>query len=351
MNKHKKTFVILVPGFPENEADSACLPLQQSIVKNIKDAYPALSPIVLSFQYPYFKKKYDWLDIPVISFDGRNKGGLTRLLTRRSIFAALKEIHRSSEIVGLLSFWYGECAYVGKRFADKYGLRHYCWLMGQDAKKKNKYPGILHLKSNELIALSDFLQEEFEKNHGTKPAHVIPPGVDSNQFPSMQPVKDIDILAAGSLIPLKQYSIFIDIVSAIKKQMPGIKGVLVGDGPEKSKLQELITKHDLQSTITLTGELSHPEVLKMMQRAKLFLHTSSYEGFGMVCIEALYAGCEVISFNRVMKEDIERWHIVEDKEEMHRKVYQLLNTLNEPVKALPFTISQSVDKVIRLFQA
>jgi glycosyltransferase involved in cell wall biosynthesis len=223
--------------------------------------------------------------------------------------------------------------------------------MGQDAKKENKYPGIIHLKSNELVALSDFLQDEFEKNHRIKPGFVIPPGVDSNLFSSAQPVKDVDILAAGSLIPLKQYSIFIEVVAALKKQIPGIKAVLTGDGPEKSKLQALIAGHDLQSTITLTGELSHPEVLKMMQRAKLFLHTSSYEGFGMVCLEALYAGCEVISFNRVMKQDIEHWHIVKEKEEMHRKAYQLLNNANEVAKTLPFTINQSVDRVMHLFQS
>jgi DNA-binding NarL/FixJ family response regulator len=37
----------------------------------------------------------------------------------------------------------------------------------------------------------------------------------------------------------------------------------------------------LQSTIVLTGELSHIATLQLMQRTKLFLHTSSYEGFGV----------------------------------------------------------------------
>jgi len=48
----------------------------------------------------------------------------------------------------LLSFWYGECALVGKKFADKYSIKHYCWMWGQDAKKENKYVGQLHLKED-----------------------------------------------------------------------------------------------------------------------------------------------------------------------------------------------------------
>src|SRR5258706_5479409 len=213
MKKDEETLIILIPGFPENEGDSTCLPMQQSFVKRAKEIYPDLQIIVLSFQYPYFKKKYNWFNIPVTSFDGRNKNGLPRLLLRQKLYKTLKEYHSSLNIIGLLSFWYGECAWVGKKFADKYDLRHYCWIMGQDAKRENKYPRRLQSKANELIALSDFLQDEFEKNHGTRPEYVIPPGAASEQSGNAGQQKVIDIIAAGSLIPLKQYEIFVDIIA------------------------------------------------------------------------------------------------------------------------------------------
>ena len=80
-----ETLVILTPGFPENEADTTCMPMQQSLIRTLKKEYPELNIIVLSFQYPYFKKTYKWFDTTVISFDGRNKGGLRRLLLRKKI--------------------------------------------------------------------------------------------------------------------------------------------------------------------------------------------------------------------------------------------------------------------------
>jgi glycosyltransferase involved in cell wall biosynthesis len=350
MSKDKKTLIILIPGFPENEADTTCLPLQQQFVLSLEELYPQLNIIVLSFQYPYFEKKYTWHETTVISFNGQNKRGLSRLWLRRKLNRALEDIQETFEIIGLLSFWYGECAYIGKRFADKYGLKHYCWLMGQDARKNNKYPARIPLKENELIALSDFLQDEFERNYGVKADHVIPPGINAKQFHSFTTKKDIDILGAGSLISLKQYEIFVEVVAGIKKQLPGIKAVLVGNGPEKNKLQELISRSGLEKNITLTGELSYPEVLQWMQRAKVFLHTSSYEGFGVVMLEALYGGAAVISFVRPMKKEIKNWHIVATKEEMKQMVLdQLLHPLQNYQRPLQFSLEDCVKAIMQLF--
>jgi len=304
----EKTLIILTPGFPESESDSTCLPMQQSFVKTLKELYPGINIIVLSFQYPYHKNVYHWFDIKVIPFNGRNKGGLTKISLRRKINAVLDQIYNSSKIIGLLSFWSNECAWIGKKFSDKHGIKHYCWILGQDAKKENKYPEQLQFQSNELIALSDFVQTEFEKNHGVRPQFVISPGIDEKLFDNSPKEKDIDLFGAGSLIPLKQYDIFLQVVAEIKKGVSGVKAVIAGKGPEKEKLELLITKLKLENNVTLSGELPYHEVLKLMQRTKVFLHPSSYEGFGCVCLEALYGGAKVISFCKPMKNEIEHWH-------------------------------------------
>ena len=119
MNSENNTLVILTPGFPGSEADTTCLPMQQHLIRTLQANYPALKIIVLSFQYPYHTKKYTWFGIDVVPFSGRNKGGLQRLMRQKKIIKALKAIHQTNKITGLLSFWYGECALVGKRFADK----------------------------------------------------------------------------------------------------------------------------------------------------------------------------------------------------------------------------------------
>jgi glycosyltransferase involved in cell wall biosynthesis len=352
MNNKKKTLVILTPGFPDSEADTTCLPMQQQFARSLKELYPSLNTIILSFQYPYHSKTYKWFDATVISFNGRNKGGLSKLRLRQKINNSLKKIHNENRIIGLLSFWYNECAWIGKKFGEKNSIKHYCWLLGQDAKKENKYPKRLKPSASELIALSDFLQDEFEKNHGTRPFTVIPPGIEAKQVDNSMKEKNIDLLAAGSLIPLKQYEIFIEIIAEIKKQLPHIKAMLVGDGPEREKLQDLVANLGLKENISLPGELPHYEVLQLMERTKVFLHPSSYEGFGVVCIEALYAATHVISFVKPMKKEIANWQISNTKEEMVQKT--LANLQNPDIvyqRTLPFTMNATVEMMMELFNA
>ncbi len=351
MKTASDTLVILIPGFPKDENDSTCLPSQQVFVRCLKSLYPELHIIVLSFQYPYHRSPYQWHGIEVIPFSGRNRGGIRRLWLRQNIYDCLKKIHLQHNLIGLLSFWYGECAVSGNRFGKKYGIRHYCWIRGQDAKKDNKSPRKFQLPSVELIALSDFLQEELERNHRTKPFTVIPPGVDTNCFPEPKPKKDIDLLAAGSLIPLKQYAFFIEVVAAVKKHIPSVRAVLAGDGPQQPLLQQMIDCTDLRENILLTGELPHREVLHLMQKSKVFVHPSSYEGFSGVCLEALAAGCHVISFCRAMKREVDQWYIVQSKKEMTEKTVELLTGEHISYKpVVPYTVDSSVEQIMKLFK-
>lgn len=349
MKTEQKTFIILTPGFPSNEADTTCLPAQQLFVQHLHEQFPAINIIVLAFQYPFSNSNYKWKGVQVVSFNGRNRGGLQRLHTWYKVRRHLAALHRAHSIAGLFSFWCTECALVGERFARKYGPRHFTWILGQDARKSNKFVRIVKPAAGSLVAMSDFLADEFERNHFIRPRHVICNGIDPRMFPQQQPPRSIDVLGAGSLIALKQYDVFIDIISQAKKTFPGIKAVIVGDGPERAPLQSAILSRQLTHEVTLAGEKPHPEVLQLMQQSKIFLHTSSYEGFSTVSIEALYAGAHVISFCNPVYEKIPHWHVVRNREEMLRKLLELLATAQDHEPVAPFLMSETAVKIMRLF--
>ena len=350
MKNENKTFIILTPGFAASESDTVCLPMQQQFVKTIKLLYPQLEIIIISFQYPYFKDSYQWFGNTVKTYDGRNAGGVQRLLLRKKIYRDLKKIQEEREIIGLLSFWLGECALVGKRFGEKHSIRHYCWISGQDARKANKYPQRVAPKPGELIALSDFLRDEFERNHGIRPAWVIPPGFDTKLMDAAEINKDIEILSVGSLIPLKQFEVFVEAVAEIKKSLPLVKARLVGEGPERKKISDLVAQYELGPNIQLTGELTYGEVLSLMQRSKVLLHPSSYEGFSGVCMEALAMGAHVISFCKPMEQNFEQWHVAGSKEEMKVIAIQLLLDQKTSYRQYVFyTMEDTVRKMMGLY--
>jgi glycosyltransferase involved in cell wall biosynthesis len=100
--------------------------------------------------------------------------------------------------------------------------------------------------------------------------------------------------------------------------------MLCGDGEDRNRIEEMIRQHSMEEYLELSGHLPYADVLKLMQRSKILLHPSSYEGFGMVCLEALYAGAHVISFTQPMHHDIKNWHVVKTTEEMQAKASELL---------------------------
>jgi hypothetical protein len=86
-----------------------------------------------------------------------------------------------------------------------------------------------------------------------------------------------------------------------------------------------------------------------MQRSKLLLHPSSYEGFSGVCLESLFAGAHVISFCKAMNFEIEHWHLVSSEENMKQKALSILENPSTPYSSvLVYSIKEVGRKMMEL---
>lgn len=304
---------------------------------------------IMALQYPPHKNEYHWHGLLVIPFNSNKYGRLLRPALWGKVFGRLDRIDRTNG-AGILSFWYSETALIGRWYARRRKLRHLCWILGQDARRKNHYARWFRPKQHELVALSDFLADEFYRNHRVRPYHIIPNAVAPSEFENnFTRERTIDILGVGSLIPLKQYDHFVDVVAGLKKKYPSIRAVLCGRGPEEDRLRDKTRELHLHENISLAGEVAHEKALAMMQRSKILLHPSSYEGYSSACLEALYAGCHVISFTRAEKQDIDHWHVVATREEMSVKAAEILNNVDFS-SVLVHTMEDSASKMIALFK-
>jgi glycosyltransferase involved in cell wall biosynthesis len=350
MKPLNKALIVLIPGFPVNEADTTCLPAQQLLIRKINKLLPSLEIIIIAFQHPFYNKEYVWFGNRVIPFNGANKGGISQKILWLKVFSRLNKLRKQKNIIGVFSCWCTECALVGKYFSERNNLQHYIWICGQDARANNKLVKRIQPKPDSLIAISKAVQNEFLKNHKILPKYIIENGIDTNVYANESIEKEIDILGVGSLIPLKQFEILIDVVAHLKNIKPNIKAVICGDGKEKNKLTLMIENLHLENNIMLAGERPHDEILVHMQRSKILLHPSSYEGFSGVCIEALYAGAHVISFCNPAEQSIKHWHIVNDVENMYQKAFEILNDVSTDYSSvLVNDMETSVAKLMRLY--
>ena len=327
MSSKEKRLVILTPAFPGNESEVNWVHSLQLFLHSVKKLFPGIEVIVISFIYPHSISNYQWNGVEVFSFDGMGYRKVKRPLLWGKIWKKLSEINKQQKITTILSIWCSECALVGKYFGKRNSIKYFTWICGLDARKKNKMVKFIRPLPTELIAKSDFLVDEFYRNHHIRPAYLIPNGIDLSMFTSAGEERDIDVMAAGSLSYLKQYDIFMEVIAQLKNINPGIRATLCGDGTGEDAKQVKKMREDLslEHNLTLTGMIPPAEVIQLMQRSKIFLHPSSYEGFSMACYEALYAGAHVISFVKTMYHDIKNWHIVQTKEEMLLKALELLN--------------------------
>lgn len=103
------------------------------------------------------------------------------------------------------------------------------------------------------------------------------------------------ILCVGKIGKQKSFNYIVEAVEQIKDKMNGWSVHIVGDGPDKTVIQNLIKRKDLSSIIYLEGQ--QQDMLSWYHSAKVFVLCSQYEGYPMVLIEAMSQGLACISFD------------------------------------------------------
>jgi glycosyltransferase involved in cell wall biosynthesis len=103
------------------------------------------------------------------------------------------------------------------------------------------------------------------------------------------------IVAAGRLAKDKGFDLMIRAWSQIAGAWPDWTVELYGAGPERAALEALIAEQHLAGRVLLKGATS--DLAAVMEHAGVFVLSSRFEGLGMVLIEAMAAGCPVISFD------------------------------------------------------
>ena len=136
------------------------------------------------------------------------------------------------------------------------------------------------------IANSHFIARRIQKIYGQK-AIVIPPPV---SIPCVPPIAQErrHFLVASRLVAYKNVRSIVQAFTAL----PNEKLVIVGDGPERDKLQQLAGPN-----VEFRGHVPDPELRKLMREARAFIFAAE-EDFGIAPLEAQGEGTPVIALGR-----------------------------------------------------
>ena len=160
-------------------------------------------------------------------------------------------------------------------------------------------------ESNAVTAVSESLkQDTFKHFKITREIEVIPNFVCLDQYNYNDSVTSIKksfcpdneklLVHVSNFRKVKRTEDVIRVFDIVRKQIPA-KLLMVGDGPERHRLEELCRELDTCHLVTFLGKVKDTE--RILAASDLFILPSESESFGLAALEAMAARTPVISTN------------------------------------------------------
>lgn len=171
--------------------------------------------------------------------------------------------------------------------------------------KDKNYEPLVRLainRSQGVTAVSHSLAQDTRDNFRiTRPIEVIHNFVDTERFKprktghfrkAIAPNDERILVHISNFRKLKRADLVIDIFSRVNKEIPS-KLLLVGDGPERQKVEQLARDLQVDAHVRFLGKQEAVE--EILSVCDLFLMPSESESFGLAALEAMACGVPVVS--------------------------------------------------------
>ena len=156
-----------------------------------------------------------------------------------------------------------------------------------------------YAKLNGLVFVSDKLRLEFLKKNSWHPSRCITIDNPIRSF-SKKPkenvkskVSGVTFLGVGVLEPRKRFDLLLKSFSMIAS--PNDKLLIAGTGSLQHELESLSKELGIESQVNFLGFVD--DIDSLMRNSDIFVLTSNSEAFGLVLVEGLAAGLQVVSTN------------------------------------------------------
>lgn len=157
-------------------------------------------------------------------------------------------------------------------------------------------------------ATADQLRRYCREQLGTDPGErvvVIHEGVEERFFggSDARSLRDLPLpaapffLTAGAASPRKNLGLVIESLGSLKSDLPHHLVLAGGRGWDAGDLDARIEAAGLEGRVHQLGYVTDPQLRALYGAATAYLHPSLFEGFGLTVLEAMAAGCPVITSN------------------------------------------------------
>jgi glycosyltransferase involved in cell wall biosynthesis len=143
-----------------------------------------------------------------------------------------------------------------------------------------------------IIAAASHMRAQFAAHHDKLffvPENGIPSSMCAADSRNPEPNAKLDLIFVGGLVRRK--ACYVGLRAAASILRSGLAHfTVIGDGPERSRLEQLVKSLEIEKAVTFCGWFSHAEVMKRLRSADVVVLPAIREGGGGVVFEALATG-------------------------------------------------------------
>jgi len=154
-------------------------------------------------------------------------------------------------------------------------------------------------KCDRIIVINKIVKNLYYNLLGDERISTIPFGVDESIFYPINKKKNnvFEILYVGSLTNIKGVPLLIKALPYILKEEPNVILKIVGKGNQKTYLNAMVKKLNIDKNVIFSGFIPHNKTPKFFQQCDVFCYPTLGEPFGKSIIEAMACGKAVITTN------------------------------------------------------
>lgn len=109
-----------------------------------------------------------------------------------------------------------------------------------------------------------------------------------------------NIISVGRFSPEKGFPDLIKVFKRVSEKHTDWTLTIAGDGPERKKIEDLITQYNLEKKVNLLGNVKPQELDKIYQNSSIYIMTSYEESFGLVLLEAAHYSLPLVAFSTAL---------------------------------------------------
>jgi glycosyltransferase involved in cell wall biosynthesis len=149
--------------------------------------------------------------------------------------------------------------------------------------------GLAHRRVRLMICNStDLATGTLERDIDPPPIMVIPNGVDLDRYAPVPLPSEPVIVVVANLIGYKRHDLFLRALEVVARRIGGVRAVLVGDGPERDRLEALALRLGISDRVDFRGKVADPR--DAVGSARVAALTSVHEGIPNALLEAMAMG-------------------------------------------------------------